>query len=41
VNIVQVLEGYGQTECGAICTLQVPGDGDIGKFTVLFSVTVR
>ncbi|WAQ97516.1 ACSL5-like protein, partial [Mya arenaria] len=24
-----VLEGYGQTECGAICTLQVPGDGQI------------
>ncbi|XP_052759964.1 long-chain-fatty-acid--CoA ligase 1-like isoform X2 [Mya arenaria] len=26
-----VLEGYGQTECGAICTLQVPGDGQIGN----------
>ncbi|XP_052240427.1 long-chain-fatty-acid--CoA ligase 5-like isoform X2 [Dreissena polymorpha] len=26
-----VLEGYGQTECGAICTLQTPGDGEIGN----------
>lgn len=25
-----VLEGYGQTECGAICCLQMPGDGTIG-----------
>lgn len=25
-----VLEGYGQTECGAICCLQMPGDGSIG-----------
>lgn len=26
-----VLEGYGQTECSAICTLQVPGDGEVGN----------
>lgn len=26
-----VLEGYGQTECSAICSLQLPGDGDIGN----------
>lgn len=26
-----VLEGYGQTECSAICSLQVPGDGEIGN----------
>ncbi|KAL4239229.1 hypothetical protein ACF0H5_000046 [Mactra antiquata] len=26
-----VLEGYGQTECSAICSLQVPGDGAVGN----------
>ena len=31
VSYLQVLEGYGQTECGAICSLQMPGDGTIGK----------
>ena len=31
----QVLEGYGQTECGAICCLQMPGDGTIGGYRLL------
>ena len=30
-----MLEGYGQTECGAICCLQMPGDGTIGRYILL------
>ena len=30
---VQLLEGYGQTECHAICTLQLVGDHAIGELT--------
>ena len=32
---VQLLEGYGQTECHAICCLQLVGDNSIGELTVL------
>lgn len=30
MKFLQVLEGYGQTECSAACTMTVPGDFNAG-----------